>query len=60
VRGSLSPEVRAKLKAALLGLNDEPNQALRDKLFTSKLVETDVDSHISSLSEALRISGQVK
>jgi phosphonate transport system substrate-binding protein len=60
VRASLSPEVRGKLKAALLGLNDEPNVVLRDKLFTSKLVEVDADAHISTLSEALKVSGQSK
>ncbi|HYG73969.1 MAG TPA: phosphate/phosphite/phosphonate ABC transporter substrate-binding protein [Planctomycetota bacterium] len=60
VRAALSPEVRGKLKAALLGLNDEPNQTLRDKLFTSKLVEVDADAHISTLSEALKVSGQIK
>ena len=60
VRAVLSSEVRGKFKAALLGLNDEPNQTLRDKLFTSKLVEVDADGHISTLSEALRVSGLTK
>jgi phosphonate transport system substrate-binding protein len=60
VRSTLSPPVVAKLKSALLKFNDQPNEALRDKVFTSKLVETDAEKHVSNLAEALRFTGQMK
>jgi phosphonate transport system substrate-binding protein len=60
VRTTLPQELKDKLKTALLKLNDEPNQALRDKLFTSKLVETDIEKHLASLVEALKLTGQTK
>jgi len=60
VRTSLPKQVKDKLKAALLKLNDEGNQPLRDKVFTSKLVEADTDKHLESLTEALKLTGQTK
>ncbi len=53
VRKSLSAAEKANLKKALLTLNDGGNEDLRDKLFTSKLVETEQEKHLAPLREAL-------
>jgi phosphonate transport system substrate-binding protein len=58
-RNSLPPDVRSKLKASLLALNDK-NATLRDKVFTSKLVETDAAKHLESIVEALRLTSLLK
>ncbi len=55
VRKSLSADEKANLKKAVLTLNDGGNEALRDKLFTSKLVETDAEKHLAPLREALSV-----
>lgn len=55
VRKSLSAEEKAKLKKAILTLNDGGNEQLRDKLFTSKLVETEQEKHLAPLREALSV-----
>ncbi|HSI83239.1 MAG: phosphate/phosphite/phosphonate ABC transporter substrate-binding protein [Candidatus Methylacidiphilales bacterium] len=55
VRNSLSAEDKAALKKALLTLNDAPNTALRDQLFTSQLAEVDEEQHIGQLKVALDI-----
>jgi phosphonate transport system substrate-binding protein len=53
VRKSLSVEEKAALKKAILLLNESGNETLRDKVFTSKLVETDQEEHLAPLREAL-------
>lgn len=53
IRKSLTGADRNKLKAALLSINDGGNTELRDKLFTSKLVETNQEEHLKPLKEAL-------
>jgi phosphonate transport system substrate-binding protein len=53
IRKSVSAPDREDLKKALLLLNEEPNTALRDRLFTSKLVEADRETHLKPLKEAL-------
>lgn len=53
VRKNLTGPDRDRLKTALLSMNDAPNTELRDKLFTSRLVETDQESHLRPLREAL-------
>ena len=53
VRASLSPSDRASLKAALETLNAPENHALRDRLFTSKLISVDADTHLGGLRAAL-------
>jgi len=53
VRASLSPADRASLKAALETLNAPENHALRDRLFTSKLISVDADTHLGGLRAAL-------
>lgn len=56
VRKSLPAEEKAKLKQAILALNDAANSALRDKLFTSKLVEAEQEKHLAPLREALVVA----
>ena len=60
VRTTLPKELKDKLKTALLKLNEEANHGLRDKVFTSKLVEADMDKHLESLTDALKVTGQTK
>ena len=55
VRRSLPDVEKQNLKKALLALNDGDNQGLRDKLFTSKLVETDSEKHLAPMREALSV-----
>lgn len=55
IRKSLAGAEREKLKAALLLLNDAENVELRNKLFTSKLVEADREAHLKPLREALSL-----
>ena len=55
VRSSLSDAEKANLKRAILTLNDSGNEQLRDKLFTSKLVETDQEKHLAPMREALTV-----
>jgi phosphonate transport system substrate-binding protein len=55
-RKSLTAEEQATLKKALLTLNEGGNEALRDKVFTSKLVETDAEKHLAPLREALVVA----
>ncbi len=55
IRRTVAPDERTKLKQALLELNSDPNTALRDRVFTSKLVETDQESHLRPLREALAV-----
>jgi phosphonate transport system substrate-binding protein len=57
VAAGLDPVRRAALKSALLALNDPAHAALRDQVFTSKLVETDEASHVAPVEEALRLAG---
>jgi phosphonate transport system substrate-binding protein len=56
VRKSLSAEEKAKLKKAILAMNEGGNEQLRDKLFTSKLVETEQEKHLAPLKEALVVA----
>ncbi|MDZ4788062.1 MAG: phosphate/phosphite/phosphonate ABC transporter substrate-binding protein [Blastochloris sp.] len=56
VRSSLSATDRATLLAVLLSLNKEPNTALRDKVFTSKLVVVDPAQHVSPLVEYIELT----
>lgn len=56
VRSSLPLADQEKLRTALEALNDPAHQALRDKVFTSKLVRVDGAAHIAPLREASRLS----
>lgn len=55
IRRTVSPAERTSLKQALLELNSETNTGLRDRVFTSKLVEADQESHLRPLREALSV-----
>lgn len=56
VRKSASPEEKAAIRKAVLSLNDAGNESLRDKVFTSRLVETDQEKHLAPLREALVVA----
>lgn len=56
VRCTLPKEEIKALKAAVLALNEEPNTGLRDKVFTSKLVEVDTETHLGPIREALTVT----
>jgi phosphonate transport system substrate-binding protein len=58
VRRGLPGADRQRLLAALEAMNRSENQALRDRLFTSKLVRVDEAAHLAGLDEALRFAGK--
>lgn len=60
VRKSLAPAEVARLKAALLKMNEPATAELRDKLFTSKLVESDEARHLGAFGEANALAAKVK
>ncbi len=55
IRKAIMGAERDKIKQAILALNEGPNNELRDKMFTSKLVETDQESHLRPLRDALSV-----
>jgi phosphonate transport system substrate-binding protein len=57
VRTGIAAEDRHKLKEALVSLNEEEHVSLRDRLFTSKLMEVDADAHLGGLNDALEFLG---
>jgi phosphonate transport system substrate-binding protein len=52
----LPDEDVGRIKEALLEFNDDGNRALRDKLFTSKLVEVDPREHLEGITEAINLA----
>jgi phosphonate transport system substrate-binding protein len=56
VRTTLPASDQEKLRAALELLNEEAHHALRDKVFTSKLVRVDGEAHVAPLREAMRLT----
>jgi phosphonate transport system substrate-binding protein len=56
VRASLGEPERQALRQALEALNEPAQQALRDRVFTSKLVRVDAEKHLASLRAALRLA----
>ena len=52
IRKSIDSDDRSLIKQALLTMNAE-HPDLRDKVFTSKLVEVDADAHLAPIREAL-------
>ncbi len=56
VRASLPAAELDAVRAALLAFNDEANTALRDRLFTTKLVVTTEEAHLAALTEALALA----
>ncbi len=55
IRRTVSPAERTSFKNALLELNSEPNTGLRDRVFTSRLVEAEQETHLRPLREALAV-----
>jgi len=55
IRKTLTGADRDKLKSALLAMNEGSSTDLRDKLFTSKLVEANQEEHLRPLREALAV-----
>ena len=60
VRSSVAAADRAALKNAIVTMNEKGNEELRDKLFTSKLVEVDAEKHLRSIREALEFLGDAQ
>jgi phosphonate transport system substrate-binding protein len=60
IRSNISEADRQTLRKALERMNDEENTELRDKVFTSKLVEVDADAHLRVIREALDFLGDAK
>ena len=52
IRSGISDEDRMALRDVLIGMEKEGPQ-LRDRVFTSRLVEVDTDAHLGSLKESL-------
>jgi phosphonate transport system substrate-binding protein len=52
IRSEILHEDRIALRDVLIGMEKE-NLRLRDRVFTSRLVEVDTDTHLSSLRESL-------
>lgn len=57
IRSSVSEADRELLANALKALNEKENEELRDKVFTSKLVEVDAEAHLRAIREALEFLG---
>ncbi len=53
VRASLSASDRALLKTAVERLNQPEHHLLRDRLFTSKLISVDAETHLGGLRAAI-------
>lgn len=60
VRSSISDADRDLLQKALETMNEKENEELRDKVFTSKLVEVDAEAHLKAIREALDFLGDAK
>lgn len=58
VRTTLAPADRATLLAALLEFNLPEHTELRDRLFTSKLIEVDPVEHVAGLEQALALAAR--
>lgn len=58
VRSTLAPELKNRLREALLALNEPQHQELRDRVFTSKLVEVDESKHLATIAEALEFAAR--
>jgi len=60
VRSSIGEADRRTLRQALETMNEKENVELRDKIFTSKLVEVDAEEHLRAIREALDFLGDAK
>jgi len=60
IRSSISAVDRETLRKALETMNEKENVELRDKVFTSKLVEVDPEEHLRAIREALNFLGDAE
>lgn len=60
IRSSITETDQKALRQALESLNEKGNEGLRDKVFTSKLVEVDAEAHMRSIREALEFLGNAE
>jgi phosphonate transport system substrate-binding protein len=60
IRSSITKTGQESLRQALESLNEKGNEGLRDKVFTSKLVEVDAKAHMRSIREALEFLGNAE
>ena len=60
IRSSITETDQKSLRQALESLNEKANEGLRDKVFTSKLVEVDAEAHMRSIREALEFLGNAE
>jgi phosphonate transport system substrate-binding protein len=60
IRSSIPAADRAALKAAFQTMNEPANAELRDKLFTSKLIEVDTEQHLGTIRNALEFVGNAQ
>jgi phosphonate transport system substrate-binding protein len=60
VRSSISETDRQALRQGLETMNEKENAELRDKVFTSKLVEVDSEEHVRAIRVALDFLGDAK
>ncbi len=56
VRSALSDDDKSLLRDALLTLNEEEHHELRDRVFTSRIIEVDAAEHLASIEEALALA----
>lgn len=57
VRSSIAPKDRDALRKALEVMNEPAHTALRDNVFTSRLVPVDPEKHLAPLRDALKFTG---
>jgi len=60
IRSSISAVDRETLRKALETMNEKENVELRDKVFTSKLVEVDPEEHLRAIRKALDFLGDAE
>lgn len=59
VRGDLPDQAKAKIKDAILSLNEPENQALLESIYgAKKLIARDHAEHVAPLEDALKLVGQ--
>ncbi len=60
IRSGIAATDRETLRLALESLNNAPNTELRDKVFTSKLIQVDSEKHLGALRDALEFVSDAK
>jgi phosphonate transport system substrate-binding protein len=60
IRSSIPAADRTALQAAFDSMNEPANAELRDKLFTSKLIQVDTEQHLGTIRNALEFIGNAQ